>query len=68
MIFLQKRRKKRRHNLIFSIKRAYFVKKKARSQILLDFGQVFYALSSFTGQQYFDSLQIAEIEVLHFKA
>lgn len=65
MIFLQKRRKKRHHNL--SIKGAFW-KKKARSQILLDFGQDFYALLSFTGQQYFDSLQIAEIKVSRFKA
>ena len=39
-------------NLHFSIRGAYFLKKKVRSLVLRDFGRIFYVLLSFTGQQY----------------
>ena len=53
MISLQRRCKKHRQNQVFSIRGAYFWKNKPRSTILRDFGEEFYALGSFTGQQYF---------------
>ena len=52
MISLQGRCEKHRQNQVFSIRGAYFWKNKPRSPILRDFGEGFYALGSFTGQQY----------------
>ena len=51
MISLQRRCEKHRQNQVFSIRGAYFWKNKPRSPILRDFGEGFYALWSFTGQQ-----------------
>ena len=52
MISLQRRCKKHRQNQVYSI-RGLTLEKKFRSPILRDFGEGFYALWSFTGQQYF---------------
>ena len=53
LISLQRRYKKRHQNQVFSIRRAYFWKNNPQSPILRGFGEDFYALWSFTGQQYF---------------
>ena len=44
---------------------AYFLKKQARSPILEGFGRNIYALLSFSGQQYFQKVELADRQPLY---
>ena len=52
MILLQEMFKKHPHNQYFLVRGLAFIMKKSEPLIIKEFGQGFYAVFSFTGQQY----------------
>ena len=54
MILLQEMFKKHPHNQYFLVRGLAFIMKKSEPMIIKEFGQGFYAVLSFTGQQYYE--------------